>query len=177
VTCVACARRLRRGFYAWAYRHGVYLDFIRSGRPTENGYIESFNGRLRDQCLNVQVFLTGADARDQLGHWRQDYNRVRPHSALGASAPEQLVRASQSAAAKTESCEDLREGLSRGTGGFEPPEKPALTDRTRPNPQLPIVLVPRGGSTPPRTSFAERIKAPLSQLIGGLFFGFWVASP
>jgi putative transposase len=71
----------------WAYQYGVQLDFIRPGRPTENGYIESFNGRLRDECLNVEVFFTLADVRDKLEHWRQDYNQVRPHSSLRDSAP------------------------------------------------------------------------------------------
>ena len=95
----------------WAYQHGVQLDFIRPGRPTENGYIESFNGRLRDECLNVQVFFSVADARDKLERWRQDYNRVRPHSALGDSAPEEFASAWQ-AAATTASSEGLREGFS-----------------------------------------------------------------
>jgi putative transposase len=54
----------------WAYQHGVHLEFIRRGRPAGNVYIESFNGRLRDECLNVQVFFTVADARDELEHWR-----------------------------------------------------------------------------------------------------------
>ena len=71
----------------WAYRHGVHLDFIRPGRPVENGYIESFNGRLRDECLNVEVFFTLEDARVKLERWRQDYNWVRPHSALDDQAP------------------------------------------------------------------------------------------
>ena len=71
----------------WAYRHGVHLDFIRPGRPVENSYLESFNGRLRDECLNVEVFFTLEDARAKLERWRQDYNRVRPHSALGDQAP------------------------------------------------------------------------------------------
>ena len=69
-----------------SYQHGVQLEFIRPGRPTENGYIEFFNGRLRDECINVQVIFTVADARDKLEQWRLDYNRVRPHSALGDSA-------------------------------------------------------------------------------------------
>src|SRR5208282_3015094 len=72
----------------WAYQHGVQLDFIRPGRPTENGYIESFNGRLRDECLNVEVFFTLADVRDKLERWRHDYNQVRPHSALADHPPE-----------------------------------------------------------------------------------------
>jgi putative transposase len=71
----------------WAYQYGVQLDFIRPGRPVENGYIESFNGRLRDECLNVEVFFALTDVRDKLERWRQDYNQVRPHSSLRDSAP------------------------------------------------------------------------------------------
>lgn len=61
----------------------MQLDFIRPGRPVENAYIESFNGRLRDEGLNVHVFFSLADVREKLERWRQDYNQVRPHSALG----------------------------------------------------------------------------------------------
>ena len=71
----------------WAYQHGVHLDFIRPGRPVENSYIESFNGRLRDECLNVEVFFTIVDVRDKLERWRDDYNQVRPHSALDDQNP------------------------------------------------------------------------------------------
>src|SRR5271163_3796678 len=71
----------------WAYQYGVQLDFIRPGRPVENSYIESFNGRLRDECLNVQVFFALADVREKLEQWRYDYNQVRPHSALNDHAP------------------------------------------------------------------------------------------
>jgi len=71
----------------WAYSNGVHLDFIRPGRPVENGYIESFNGRLRDECLNVEVFFTLADARRKLGLWQHDYNYHRPHSALADRTP------------------------------------------------------------------------------------------
>ena len=71
----------------WAYQFGVQLDFIRPGKPVENSYIESFNGRLRDECLNVEVFFALADVRDKLERWRQDYNQVRPHSALRDNAP------------------------------------------------------------------------------------------
>ena len=63
----------------WAYKNGVHLDFIRPGRPVENGYIESFNGKLRDERLNVEVFFTLADARRKLHLWRRDYNHHRPH--------------------------------------------------------------------------------------------------
>jgi putative transposase len=76
-----------RAMEAWAYQYGVQLDFIRPGRPVENSHSESFNGRLRDECLNVEVFFALADVRDKLEHWRQDYNLVRPHSALRDNAP------------------------------------------------------------------------------------------
>ena len=81
-----------RAMDAWAYGHGISLDFIRPGKPVENGYIESFNGRLRDECLNVSLFFSLEDAREKLEHWRQDYNRARPHSALGDQAPKRLPR-------------------------------------------------------------------------------------
>jgi putative transposase len=71
----------------WAYRNGVHLDFIRPGRPVENGYIESFNGKLRDECLNVEVFFNLVDARRKLHLWRRDYNPHRPHSALEDRTP------------------------------------------------------------------------------------------
>jgi putative transposase len=76
---------------AWAYRNGIQLDFIRPGKPVENGFIESFNGRLRDECLNVEVFFTLEDVREKLWRWQQDYNRVRPHSALEDRAPAVFV--------------------------------------------------------------------------------------
>jgi putative transposase len=72
---------------AWAYQYRVQLDFIRPGRPVENAYIESFNGRLRDECLNLHVFFALADVREKLERWREDYNQVRPHSALNDRSP------------------------------------------------------------------------------------------
>lgn len=65
-----------RAMDAWAYGHGISLDFIRPGKPVENGYIESFNGRLRDECLNVSLFFSLEDARGKLEAWRRDYNLV-----------------------------------------------------------------------------------------------------
>ena len=76
----------------WAYQTGVKLDFIRPGRPVQNGYIESFNGRLRDECLNGEVFFSLADAREKLERWRRDYNHHRPHSALDDRTPEEFAR-------------------------------------------------------------------------------------
>ena len=75
----------------WAYKNSVHLDFIRPGRPVENGYIESFNGKLRDECLNVEVFFNLADARRKLYHWRRDYNHHRPHSALDDRTPAEFA--------------------------------------------------------------------------------------
>lgn len=79
----------------WAYRHGIQLDFIRPGRPTENGMIESFNGRLRDGCLNVHEFMSIDDAREKLEAWRTDYNQHRPHGLLGQLTPSEYAKRSQ----------------------------------------------------------------------------------
>jgi putative transposase len=77
----------------WAHQTGVKLDFIRPGKPVENGYIESFNGRLRDQCLNVEEFLDLADAQLKIERWKSDYNQQRPHSALADRTPQELALA------------------------------------------------------------------------------------
>jgi len=71
----------------WAYLNRVELDFIRPGKPMDNGLIEAFNGRLRQECLNESWFLSLEDARDKIESWRQEYNRERPHGALGNLAP------------------------------------------------------------------------------------------
>jgi hypothetical protein len=76
----------------WTYQYGVHLEFIRPGKPIDNGYIESFNGRLRDECLNVETFIDLSDVREKLERWRLDYNQVRPHSALGDRSPEEFAR-------------------------------------------------------------------------------------
>jgi len=80
----------------WAHQAGVKLDFIRPGRPVQNGYIESFNGRLRDECLNIEVFSNLAEARETLHRWQRDYNQTRPHSALADRTPEEFARALES---------------------------------------------------------------------------------
>jgi putative transposase len=85
------AEFMSRALEDWAYRRGVQLDFTRPGKPTDNGHIESFNGRLRDECLNVQQFTSLADARAKIEAWRCDYNQVRPHSALGHLTPSEFV--------------------------------------------------------------------------------------
>ena len=76
----------------WAYANGVELDFTRPGKPTDNAFVESFNGRVRQECLNENWFLSLADARQKVEIWRQEYNNERPHSALGQMAPAQFAR-------------------------------------------------------------------------------------
>ena len=81
------ARRLSGPEGRYRCRLGVQLDFIRPGKPTENGYIESINGKLRDECLNVQQFVSLEDAKQKIEAWHDDYNTVRPYSSLGHLAP------------------------------------------------------------------------------------------
>jgi putative transposase len=81
-----------RAMEAWAYQNGVKLDLIRPGKPVENSYIESFNGRLRDECLNGEIFFGLADAREKLERWRHDYNEHRPHSSLDDRTPAEFAQ-------------------------------------------------------------------------------------
>jgi transposase InsO family protein len=75
----------------WAYARDVTLDFSRPGKPTDNAYIEAFNGRFRAECLNQHWFLTLADAREKMEDWRRYYNEDRPHGALGHKPPISLL--------------------------------------------------------------------------------------
>jgi putative transposase len=76
---------------AWAYSNGVKLDFIRPGKPNENAFIESFNGRLREECLNDNQFLTLVEAQTIIEAWRKDYNDERPHSSLDGLTPREFA--------------------------------------------------------------------------------------
>jgi putative transposase len=76
----------------WAYAKGVTLDFSRPGKPTDNAFIEAFNGRFRAECLNQHWFLTLADAREKMEDWRRDYNEFRPHGAIGNKVPISLMK-------------------------------------------------------------------------------------
>lgn len=78
---------------AWAYLRGVKLRFIEPGKPIQNAFIESFNGKFRDECLNEHWFVSLQDAREKVEAWRRDYNEVRPHSALGNRTPEEFAGA------------------------------------------------------------------------------------
>jgi putative transposase len=79
----------------WAYWHGVVLDFTRPGKPTDNAFIEAFNSRLRQECLNENWFLSLADAQEKVEAWRRDYNGDRPHSSLGNLTPEEFAQRTQ----------------------------------------------------------------------------------
>ena len=76
---------------AWAYANGVKLHFIQPGKPTQNAYIESFNGKFRDECLNEHVFTSLHDAQQKIEAWRQDYNVNRPHRSLNQQTPEEFT--------------------------------------------------------------------------------------
>ena len=77
-----------RAVLEWTNRTGVDWHYIAPGKPQQNGFVESFNGRLRDECLNEEVFASLAEARVLIERWRVDYNHVRPHSAHGGLTPE-----------------------------------------------------------------------------------------
>jgi len=75
----------------WAYQRGVTLDFSRPGKPTDNAFIEAFNGRFRAECLNAHWFMSLADAREKVEDWRKYYNEDRPHGAIGNKPPIMLL--------------------------------------------------------------------------------------
>ncbi|WP_438947113.1 IS3 family transposase [Vibrio furnissii] len=81
----------------WAYQHGVILKVIQAGKPTQNAYIESFNGKFRDECLNEHWFRDLSHARDLISLWRMDYNENRPHSALGYLTPSEFAATTRTA--------------------------------------------------------------------------------
>jgi len=85
---------ISRDLDLWAYQYGVVLDFSRPGKPTDNAFIESFNGKFRTECLNAHWFMSLDDAREKLEDWRKDYNEVRPHSSIGNKVPIELVNRS-----------------------------------------------------------------------------------
>ncbi|WP_220150133.1 IS3 family transposase [Marinobacter pelagius] len=82
-----------RALDQWAYQHGVELKLIQPGKPMQNGYVESFNGKFRDECLNEHWFRDLAHAREKISNWRLDYNEQRPHSSLGYQTPLEFASA------------------------------------------------------------------------------------
>jgi putative transposase len=77
-----------RAVLGWTNRTGIAWHYIAPGKPVQNAFVESFNGKFRDECLNEEVFAGLAEARTVIERWRRDYNQVRPHSAHGGLTPE-----------------------------------------------------------------------------------------
>ena len=82
---------ISRDLDLWAYQRDVTLDFSRPGKPTDNAFIESLNGKFRAECLNTHWFMNLDDAVRKCEAWRRDYNEVRPHSAIGNKPPIELA--------------------------------------------------------------------------------------
>ncbi len=92
---------ISKDFDKWAYENNVILDFSRPGKPTDNPYIESFNGSFRDECLNVNWFMSLEDAEDKIEDWRHEYNHFRPHSSLNNLTPMEYIEICQSTSPET----------------------------------------------------------------------------
>jgi putative transposase len=95
ITCDHGTEFMSRVLEDWAYTSGVELDFTRPGKPTDNSYIESFNGKLRDECLNVTQFRDIVYAQEVIAAWRTDYNEARPHGSLGQLTPKEFAESRQ----------------------------------------------------------------------------------
>jgi len=121
-----------RALESWAIAHSVGLNFIRPGRPVENGYIESFNGRLRDECLNVEWFTSLDDARRKLTAWRQNYNHVRPHSSLNDRAPAEFAKLHRTDGERRFVLSTLHKAVGDRCKGFAPPATAALDSGPQP---------------------------------------------
>jgi putative transposase len=105
-----------RHFIGWCEASGIALIHIQPGKPMQNGYVESFNGRLRAECLNANWFLNLRDAREKIENWRQEYNSERPHSSLAYRTPDEYAAA----------CSQLTSGM-----GATPTDRPSgLGNRT-----------------------------------------------
>lgn len=88
-------RVYREGLFSWAQNRGIQLSYSRPGKPTDNAYIESFNGKFRDDCLNQHWFSNLKEARQIIENWRREYNEIRPHSTLGYFTPNEFARKHQ----------------------------------------------------------------------------------
>ena len=83
---------ISKDFDKWAYENNVTLDYSRPGKPTDNPFIESFNGSFRDECLNINWFLSLEDAYQKINSWVNKYNNFRPHSSLNEMTPEEFIK-------------------------------------------------------------------------------------
>lgn len=84
-----------RVFHRWASERGILIEHIRPGKPMDNAFIESFNGKFRDECLNEHWFLTLQDAQNKIETWRNQYNKQRPHRTLGGLTPYEFFKEQQ----------------------------------------------------------------------------------
>jgi putative transposase len=96
-----------RALDQWAYRNGVQLKLIAPGKPTQNAFIESFNGRFRDECLNDHWFESLHAARAIISAWRRDYNEQRPHSALGYRTPAEFAATHRQRGSRSSSTKEI----------------------------------------------------------------------
>lgn len=108
-----------RHFLAWCEEQGIQLLHIQPGRPMQNGHVESFNGRFRDECLNHNWFTTLADAKEKIEFWRMEYNGERPHSSLAYRTPDEFANA----------CSELTNRM--GSKTPIPPQPPVLNERSQ----------------------------------------------
>jgi putative transposase len=148
---------------AWAMAHGVQLNFIRPGRPVENGFIESFNGRLRDECLNVSWFTSVADARRKLSQWREQYNDHRPHSALADRTPNEFAALHRSAATSRFALSMVDRANDRPSQGSASPAAAALDTARR----LPLKELGSGRSGPLNRLPNQRVLLETLESLGG----------
>jgi putative transposase len=120
----------------WAYEQGLQWHTIQPGRPMENGYVESFNGRFRDECLNENWFSDLADAREKIAQWKQDYNEERPHSSLQYRTPVEFAAQAAGFCRNEVGQEASNAGplphtpipaAEKGMGGEQKPEKVSLS--------------------------------------------------
>jgi putative transposase len=126
ITCDNGSEFASKALESWAFDHEVRLCFIRPGRPVENGYIESFNGRLRDECLNVSWFHSVTDADRKLALWRTHYNEQRPHSALDDRAPSVFARLHRQQSGTRFALQTVNKASVNPRQGFASPARAAL---------------------------------------------------
>ncbi len=88
---------ISRALDRWAHQHGIKLDFIDPGKPVQNCFVESFNGRVREECLNLHWFIDLSDARQTVASWMREYNQERQHSSLGKRTPHEFAERWRSA--------------------------------------------------------------------------------
>lgn len=113
----------------WAYAHGVVLDFSRPGKPTDNAFIEAFNSRFRQECLNEHWFLSLEDATEKIEAWRSHYNEQRPHSSLGYQSPVEYLSGALPPNPRSLSLLEAPDGQENKGQGLDPAHPSASTPR------------------------------------------------